>query len=84
MHQALNMQGEMFDKNLIMLWSLWRNRNNVLWNDKKQTSLQLQTGGLAWFHEYQQVQPKSSPKKIAQPHSQEMEATGKWIMEVHG
>ncbi|XP_062010405.1 uncharacterized protein LOC133726797 [Rosa rugosa] len=54
---ALNLQQNMFEKLMMVLWSLWKNRNDKLWNDTCQPAHVLmnsahELSSLAWIDEF--------------------------------
>ncbi|KAM5578651.1 hypothetical protein ABKV19_008793 [Rosa sericea] len=52
LERATSMPPELFDKLLVMMWSIWRNRNEKLWRDQTQTGSGVAASAMAWFEEY--------------------------------
>ncbi|XP_024196669.1 uncharacterized protein LOC112199909 [Rosa chinensis] len=61
LERATTLPSALFDKLLILLWSLWRNRNDALWRNHSQTSSSLVAYSLAWYEEYLQSQKSFNP-----------------------
>ncbi|XP_024156261.1 uncharacterized protein LOC112164272 [Rosa chinensis] len=67
---ALTLSTSSFDKLLILLWSLWTNRNEKLWRNRSRTSQGLVASSMAWYEEYLQANtpintPTSGSKKVS-------------------
>ena len=60
--RATSMQPDMFAKLLVTLWNLWKNRNNALWRNQRQNSIQLVSSAMAWYEDYTKFN-SSSPKE---------------------
>ncbi|XP_024171847.1 uncharacterized protein LOC112177831 [Rosa chinensis] len=65
-------QGKHFDngnwERLIMLvWALWKNRNKKLWNDTTQTTQAIVVGSLTWYQKFLQVQQMQIQSQSAKP-----------------
>ncbi|XP_024199732.1 uncharacterized protein LOC112202908 [Rosa chinensis] len=53
LEQAISLSDENFAKLLMMiLWGLWKNRNEKLWNDSAIATLAIVASTMAWFEEY--------------------------------
>ena len=57
------LSSHLFDKFLIVLWSLWLNRNNMLWKNKGHTVHSLISSSMTWYNEF--LQASASPQKSA-------------------
>ncbi|XP_004298055.1 PREDICTED: uncharacterized protein LOC101313796 [Fragaria vesca subsp. vesca] len=55
LERAVTLTPAMFDKLLVLLWSIWRNRNEVLWRDKGKSPHQIIIAAMAWYEEYLQA-----------------------------
>ncbi|KAL6215320.1 hypothetical protein ACLB2K_014751 [Fragaria x ananassa] len=55
LERAVTLTPAMFDKFLVLLWSIWRNRNEVLWRDKGKSHHQIIIAAMAWYEEYLQA-----------------------------
>ncbi|XP_024190432.1 uncharacterized protein LOC112194424 [Rosa chinensis] len=53
LEQALNLKSEIFEKLLMIIWGLWKNRNHKLWEGRVQSSHDIMLGCLAWLEEFQ-------------------------------
>ncbi|XP_061993936.1 uncharacterized protein LOC133711869 [Rosa rugosa] len=74
LERVLSLPSHVFDKLLIILWSIWKNRNDKLWNDKEKYNSMLIASAMAWYEEYlratQSRDHSTSPKHAV---------TKKWI-----
>ena len=63
--QAQVLSSELFDKFLIILWTLWSNRNNMFWRNKSQPARSLLASSLGWYEEYLQANVNQGIPKLA-------------------
>lgn len=63
LEQVVSLTTEKFDKLLMGLWAIWRNRNDTLWSQKPQSTADILCGTMAWYHEFA-VANNSSASKI--------------------
>ncbi|KAL6190175.1 hypothetical protein ACLB2K_036573 [Fragaria x ananassa] len=66
LEQALSLSAEKFAKLLMVLWGLWRNRNNTFWSQKPQSAADILCGTMAWYHEFVEATEPLVPKKNQQ------------------
>ncbi|XP_062005868.1 uncharacterized protein LOC133723047 [Rosa rugosa] len=66
LEKALTLSGEVFAKLMIVLWALWKNRNNLLWQGTQQTAQDLLLSSLSWLEEFQKARAPTS-QKLKQP-----------------
>lgn len=52
----------------MFVWSLWKNRNDKLWNDAGKTSPIIISITMAWYEEF--LQANKSPTGLSRIHSQ--------------
>ncbi|KAL6130521.1 hypothetical protein ACLB2K_068900 [Fragaria x ananassa] len=65
--QATSLSDDKFQKLLLIIWGLWRNRNNMLWSDKQQTAQEIICGTMSWYHEFTTINyPQQKPSKTSQ------------------
>ncbi|XP_061993484.1 uncharacterized protein LOC133711368 [Rosa rugosa] len=66
LENALHLKKELFAKLLMILWALWKNKNNLLWNSTKQSADALVLSSLAWLEDFTKAQQvkKSSHSKL--------------------
>lgn len=63
--EATLLSCDMFDKFLVLLWSIWLNSNDLLWNNKAMTHDQLVISSMAWYEEF--TLANSQPSKSLKP-----------------
>ncbi|XP_061993825.1 uncharacterized protein LOC133711745 [Rosa rugosa] len=84
LEQAVHLKKELFDKLLMVMWAIWRNRNNVLWNNTKQSADALVLSSLAWLDEF------TKANRVAQLAPSKLQKTwrpperGTWKLNVDG
>ncbi|KAL6134330.1 hypothetical protein ACLB2K_066562 [Fragaria x ananassa] len=61
---AFTLPQDTFEKLLTVLDALWRNRNNMLWNNKAQTPTDIVLSSLSWLHEFQVVRQSDTAQSI--------------------
>ncbi|XP_024177653.1 uncharacterized protein LOC112183500 [Rosa chinensis] len=81
---ARNLPNDLFAKLLMILWALWKNRNNMLWNHTKQSAEELVLSSLAWLEEFGKANKinktaLSKPKQAWRP-----AGYGTWKLNVDG
>ncbi|KAL6140798.1 hypothetical protein ACLB2K_059091 [Fragaria x ananassa] len=60
--RALTMPQDLFETLLVVLSALWKNRNNMLWQNKSKTHTDIVLGALLWLQEFHVVRkPVSAP-----------------------
>ncbi|KAL6133767.1 hypothetical protein ACLB2K_066001 [Fragaria x ananassa] len=60
--RALNMPQDLFEKLLVVLSALWKNRNDILWQNKSKPHTDIVLGALSWLQEFHVVwKPVSAP-----------------------
>ncbi|KAL6208899.1 hypothetical protein ACLB2K_019842 [Fragaria x ananassa] len=52
LEQALVLSSEKFEKLLMIIWGLWKNRNDTFWSQKSQSAADILCGAMAWYHEF--------------------------------
>lgn len=67
--RALPLPQLAFEKLLIILAAIWRNRNDVLWNEKSQALAQIVLSSLSWLQEFQVVRKPSTTQIAVQQRS---------------
>ncbi|XP_024164491.1 uncharacterized protein LOC112171562 [Rosa chinensis] len=55
LEKAMNLKLETFEKLLMIIWGLWKNRNTKLWEDSAQSSNDIMLGCLTWLEEFRQT-----------------------------
>ncbi|XP_062020933.1 uncharacterized protein LOC133737384 [Rosa rugosa] len=55
LERATSLSSDLFDKMLVLLWSLWKNRNDKLWNEKHKDGPILVATAMGWYEEYLQA-----------------------------
>lgn len=68
LEQASSLSSEAFAQLLMFVWSLWKNRNDKLWNDAGKTSPIIISITMAWYEEF--LQANKSPTGLSRIHSQ--------------
>ncbi|XP_062012631.1 uncharacterized protein LOC133729159 [Rosa rugosa] len=82
---ALHPQQDLFDKLLMVLWALWKNRNNKLWNDSCQTANDLVLGSMTWLEEFEKARKlEKQPKQARNGKTWKPALHGKWKLNVDG
>ncbi|XP_062020698.1 uncharacterized protein LOC133737092 [Rosa rugosa] len=67
LERVTSMTLESFDKLLVLLWSIWKNRNDKLWRDRSQTGPRIVASTMAWFDEYSRANRVSEDTDRSQP-----------------
>ncbi|XP_061990697.1 uncharacterized protein LOC133709102 [Rosa rugosa] len=49
---ALQLRPHVFEKLLMLIWSLWKNWNEALWENKSKPAAVLQCGAMAWLEDF--------------------------------
>lgn len=62
LHAALQLKAWMFDKLLVLIWSVWKNQNDLLWQGKSQNAQSIMLEATTWLQEYQRVH---KPEKLS-------------------
>ncbi|XP_024171922.1 uncharacterized protein LOC112177915 [Rosa chinensis] len=52
LEQSLNLNADVFAKLLMIMWSLWKSRNNKLWEGKVQSTNDILLGCFTWLEEF--------------------------------
>ncbi|XP_024172054.1 uncharacterized protein LOC112178075 [Rosa chinensis] len=60
--KALNLKSEAFEKLLMIIWGLWKNRNKKLWEGRAQSSHDIMLECFAWLEEFQQARKLPAPR----------------------
>ena len=63
LERALTMKQNIFEQLLMIIWSLWRNRNNKFWSGTQQTSIDVSLSSKAWLGEFQRARGPSKVTK---------------------
>ncbi|XP_024160347.1 uncharacterized protein LOC112167549 [Rosa chinensis] len=68
LEQSLSLKTDLFEKLLMIVWGLWKNRNLKLWEDKVQTSVDIMLGCFTWFIEFKRARdnPNGRVQKVVQ------------------
>ncbi|XP_062014381.1 uncharacterized protein LOC133730890 [Rosa rugosa] len=81
---ALHLKKEVFAKLLMMLWALWKNRNNMLWNNTTHPADALVLSTLAWFDDFSRIHGADKPTHPKQKQFWKPAAPGTWKLNVDG
>ncbi|KAM5555594.1 hypothetical protein ABKV19_023491, partial [Rosa sericea] len=73
LERTTSLSSTLFDKLLILLWSIWRNQNDALWRNHSQNSSNLVVSSLAWYEEHMQAQKSSNVTHVRQ------KASKRWL-----
>jgi hypothetical protein len=57
--QAISLPSTIFARLLMFVWSLWKNRNDKMWNDSEKLASVLTSIYMAWYEEF--LQGNQSP-----------------------
>ncbi|XP_062014108.1 uncharacterized protein LOC133730558 [Rosa rugosa] len=68
LERALTLKPEIFEKLLKIIWGLWKNRNNKLWEDNAQSPNDIMLGCLSWLNEFQQARKMPTARSQAGVH----------------
>ncbi|XP_062014370.1 uncharacterized protein LOC133730878 [Rosa rugosa] len=63
LERACQLKPEVFDKLLITIWSLWKNRNSKLWDNHSRSAADLFLSSMAWLEDFQKARESSNPKQ---------------------
>ncbi|XP_062021145.1 uncharacterized protein LOC133737643 [Rosa rugosa] len=66
LERATSLKPELFAKLSMILWPLWRNRNNCLWNGSKQTAHDISLSSFAWLEDFQKARQSTTAGNNAQ------------------
>ncbi|XP_024160551.1 uncharacterized protein LOC112167730 [Rosa chinensis] len=62
---AVKLRADIFEKLLMLVWSLWRNRNVALWENKSKPATALLCTAMAWLEEFHKARaPSNTPKQL--------------------
>ncbi|XP_062019419.1 uncharacterized protein LOC133736001 [Rosa rugosa] len=71
LENALLLKPEIFEKLLMLIWSLWKNRNTTLWENNPKPASILLCSSLAWLEDFQKARATSAaPKQVVKHHCQ--------------
>ncbi|XP_062021454.1 uncharacterized protein LOC133738034 [Rosa rugosa] len=60
LEQALTLKADIFEKLLMIIWGLWKNRNLKFWEDKVQTAMDIMLACFTWLADFQRARSSSS------------------------
>ncbi|XP_024199929.1 uncharacterized protein LOC112203151 [Rosa chinensis] len=63
LEKALALGSEVFEKLMMIICALWKNRNNFLWNGTQQTAQDIVLSSFAWLAEFQKARAPAEPKQ---------------------
>ncbi|XP_062014412.1 uncharacterized protein LOC133730929 [Rosa rugosa] len=58
---ATNLKAEVFEKLMMIIWALWRNRNSMLWESASQTTQHMLLFTMAWLEDFQRASTTIAP-----------------------
>ncbi|XP_062005870.1 uncharacterized protein LOC133723052 [Rosa rugosa] len=59
LERAMSLQPQIFAKLLMIIWAIWKNRNNMLWSGTQQTAQDLMLSCVTWLEDFQKARPGS-------------------------
>ncbi|KAM5577974.1 hypothetical protein ABKV19_008339 [Rosa sericea] len=57
---------DIFAKLLMIIWAIWKNRNNFLWNGTEQSAQDILLSSFTWLDEFQKARNTSQPSPVKQ------------------
>lgn len=84
LEHVIHLQKDIFVQLLMVLWVIWKNMNDALWNNKVQNVQSLVIGGLERWKEYQEARRvQHKPQSPTKQHWQ-LNELEKWKLNVDG
>ncbi|XP_062013599.1 uncharacterized protein LOC133729988 [Rosa rugosa] len=84
LEQALHLTKESFAKLLMILWALWQNRNNMLWNNVQKPANVLVLSSFAWLEDFTKAHKTDKLSHPKQKKTWTPAAAGQWKLNVDG
>ncbi|XP_062028881.1 uncharacterized protein LOC133744867 [Rosa rugosa] len=81
---ALNLKQDVFAQLQMVLWALWKNRNNMLWQNTAQSAVELTISSLAWLEEYNQAHKVEQSSQQQRKRTWQPATQNRWKLNVDG
>ncbi|PRQ44254.1 hypothetical protein RchiOBHm_Chr3g0477221 [Rosa chinensis] len=59
LERALQLHAEVFERLLMGIWSIWKNRNSMLWDNTSRPAADLFLSAMTWLDEFNKAQASS-------------------------
>ncbi|XP_062014492.1 uncharacterized protein LOC133731031 [Rosa rugosa] len=66
LERALSLTPDIFVKLLMIIWAIWKNRNNSLWNDTQQSAQDILLSSFTWLDEFQKARTTNQLSHVKQ------------------
>ncbi|XP_061999226.1 uncharacterized protein LOC133716541 [Rosa rugosa] len=85
LEQAINLKHDTFEKLLMILWALWKNRNNKFWDGCAQTSTDIVFSSFSWLDEFRKARHDAAAKPVKmQKKTWKPDPEKRWKLNVDG
>ncbi|KAM5552059.1 hypothetical protein ABKV19_026762 [Rosa sericea] len=81
---AMHLKPETFEKLLMIIWALWKNRNNMLWKQTSQSAQDILLSSLAWLEEFHAARKPVRQPKVMRQKRWKPTSNGRWKLNVDG
>ncbi|XP_024175552.1 uncharacterized protein LOC112181445 [Rosa chinensis] len=78
--RALTLSNETFAKLMMIIWAIWKNRNNFLWKGTQQTAQDILLSSFAWLEEFQKALTPAVTRRQQHCHFWQPAPTGAFKM----